>query len=298
MPAPSLWTRFRHTLGRAFRETGQVIDRVALRAIAHANNPKEGLGKIGKDPTYRFNEGHISRHRAQMPLLRRGEPILDLNASFIAPCASLIGYVRVGSGSSIWYGAVLRGDNANMGLGQDDEEWKQMTVEDRDMESFQLDGASAGGGIFIGNDTNVQDGVIITAKKDHTTIGDGVTIGHLAQIHSATIASNSLIGMGAILKPHSTVDSFSLIAAGAVVEEGASIPSGELWVGNPARKLRDLSQEEQKKLSYQSDEYVKVAQSHSHVMTLGGNIADDFEESISMSKKIEKGDPNEVSTNK
>ena len=255
MPAPSLWTRVRHTLGRAFRETGQAIDRVALRAIAHANNPKEGLGKLGTDPTYKFNEGHISRHRTQMPLLRRGQPIVeDPMNSFIAPCASLIGYVRVGSGSSIWYGAVLRGDNGNMGLGQNDEEWKLMTPEDREMESFQLDGASSGGGILIGKDSNVQDGVIITAKKHHTTIGDNVTIGHSAQIHSATIASNSLIGMGAILKPHCTVDSFSLIAAGAVIEEGVNVPSGELWVGNPARKIRDLTDEEKQKLSYQSQE--------------------------------------------
>jgi len=255
MPPPSLWIRARHALGRAFRETGQAIDRVALRAIAHANNSEEGLGRIGSDPSYKFNKGHISRHRTLMPLIRRGAPeIEDPNTTFVAPCATLIGCVRIGPGSSIWYGAVLRGDNTNIGIGQDEEEWKKLSIYDREMENMGLDGASAGGGIYIGSNTNVQDGVIMTSKTDHCTIGDKVTIGHSAQIHSSTVESNSLIGMGAILKKHTKVESFSFVAAGAVVEEGTTISSGELWVGSPARKMRDLTHTEKEKLKYQAEE--------------------------------------------
>ena len=259
MPAPSLWYRFRQTLGRAFRETGQAIDRVALRAIAHANDPSQKIGRIGGDPTYRFNEGHISRHRTQMPLLRRGQPNVDPNVSFIAPCSSLIGRVHVGPGSSIWYGSVLRADRCNMGIGQNEEEWKNMSSKDREMDNLGLDGISEGGGIYIGKDTNVQDGVIITATTDHCVIGDGVTIGHSAQIHSATVESNSLIGMGAVLKSNSKVESLSLIAAGAVIDEGVTVGTGELWVGNPARKLRDLSEDEKNKLIYQANEVSLLA---------------------------------------
>ena len=292
MPPPSLWTRIRHTLGRAFRETGQAIDRVALRASAHANHSQQQVGKFGSDPIYKFQEP-LSRHRNFMPLLRRGDPQLvfspspsslseeENNNCFIAPCSSLIGHVRIGKGSSVWYGAILRADQCNMGIDQSKnnsemyEQWKNNSSEfDRQMESQQLDGISAGGGIFIGENSNVQDGVIITSKQNHTNIGDYVTIGHSAQIHSATVESYSLIGMGSILKPNCKVESYSLIAAGAVVEEGVTVKRGELWVGNPAKKLRDLSEEEQFKLRFQAEEYVKVAATHCHVMELGGNIPD------------------------
>lgn len=283
MAPPSVWTYIRHTLGRAFRETGQALDRVALRAHAHANRPPS---VVGGDPTYKFNVGHISRHRTQMPLIRRGRPIVSPDITYLAPCASLIGYVRVGPRSSIWYGAVIRADQSNRGMSprdnsddedfhkEQDEEFQQILLEQRELENQGLDGVSSGGGIFIGSDTNVQDGVVITSAKDHTIIGDFVTIGHSAQIHSAKIESHSLIGMGSILKPFSKVESYAFLGAGAVVEEGVTIPKGELWVGNPARKLRDLTQEEQHRLVYQADEYVKVAETHQHVMELGGNVPD------------------------
>lgn len=99
-----------------------------------------------------------------------------------------------------------------------------------------------------------------------------ITKGHLAQIHSSTVGDFSLIGMGSILQEGSRVESESFIAAGAVVGPGVAVPSGELWVGNPARKLRDLSEKERARLHYQSSEYVQVAMSHRDVMELGGNL--------------------------
>ena len=89
--------------------------------------------------------------------------------------------------------------------------------------------------------------------------------------------------MGSVLQEGCRVEPESFIAAGAVISPGVVVPSGELWAGNPARKLRDLSDEERAKLHYQSDEYVQVAMGHRDVMKLGGNL---FEETL----PIEAGD--------
>ena len=82
--------------------------------------------------------------------------------------------------------------------------------------------------------------------------------------------------MGAILNPGSKVESLSFVAAGAVIGRGEVVKSGELWVGNPARKLRDLREDEKQRLYYQADEYVKLATSQNDAMELGGNISDEF----------------------
>jgi carbonic anhydrase/acetyltransferase-like protein (isoleucine patch superfamily) len=78
--------------------------------------------------------------------------------------------------------------------------------------------------------------------------------------------------MGAILCPGSHVERFSFVAAGAVVKDNTTVKSGELWVGNPARKIRDLSDKERQKLIYQADEYVKLSKTQMDVMELGGNV--------------------------
>jgi hypothetical protein len=101
-------------------------------------------------------------------------------------------------------------------------------------------------------------------------------VGHAAHIHSATVGDESLIGMGAILKPGSIVESQSFVAAGAVVERGTIVKGGEIWGGNPARKLRDLTNEEKGRLRIQAERYIDVANTHNHVMELGGNIPDSF----------------------
>jgi len=251
MPPPSILIRVRHAIGRAIRETGQALDRVGIRGNVHAHSKT----KFGDDP-YKFQD-HLSRHRNLMPLLKRGKPKIDDNVAFIAPCSSLIGTVHVGSGSSIWYKAILRADRANMGLGHSEdtqEKWKGMNKFKREEVDPDSDNSAGGGGIFIGKNSNIQDGCIITSNEDHTMIGDGVTIGHMASINSSTIESNCLIGMGSTLNPGSRVESLSFVAAGAVVGRDVTVKSGELWVGNPAKKLRDLTQEEKEKLFYQANE--------------------------------------------
>lgn len=129
-----------------------------------------------------------------------------------------------------------------------------------------------GGAVYIGNDTNLQDGAIVTAREHHCRIGVGVTIGHLAQLHSCTVHDYCLIGMGSVLNPGVVVETEALVAAGAVVPPDTVIRAGELWVGNPARKVRALDAAQRQRLHHQSREYVKVAATHRPVMQLGGNL--------------------------
>ena len=311
MGAPTLWQHCRQTIGRAWRESGQALDRVALRLASVAQTKYD----FGDEPTR--CQDFLSRHRQLSPLLAAGRPVVHPQVAYVAPCATLIGSVAVGEGASIWYGAVLRADTTAHAesFNQTDEELLKATVapvfiqagdetatkeEDALMRSeAQKDGEAipdkfsassfkvsegpfklpdpertpySGGGIVIGKDTNIQDGCILSARIGHCLVGQGVTVGHLAQIHSSTVGDFSLIGMGSILQEGSRIGREAFVAAGAVVRPGVEIPSGELWVGNPARKLRDLSDKERAKLHYQSSEYVQVAMGHRGIMELGGNL--------------------------
>ena len=132
--------------------------------------------------------------------------------SFIAPDAVLIGKVRVRAGASIWFGAVLRGDN----------EW-----------------------ITIGENSNVQDHSVIHADPGQpVVIGKGVTVGHRVIVHSATVGDGALIGMGAILLNRASIGARSLVGAGALVTEGKAFEEGKMILGAPARMQRDLGPEE------------------------------------------------------
>jgi gamma-carbonic anhydrase len=191
-------------------------------------------------------------------LLRRGAPIVSPKVAFVAPCSTMIGSVRVGPGASIWYKAILRADrcdNSQQFQKREEDEldyiWK--LDPDREIEP-KMTPADTGGLIRIGENSNVQDGAIITSRVNHTIVGKGVTIGHLAQIHSSKVGDFCLVGMGSMLCENVTVGTESFIAAGAVVPPGSVIPDGELWIGNPARKLRELSTIEREKLHFQSDE--------------------------------------------
>ena len=218
-----------------------------------------------------------------MPLLWSGKPVVHPNVAYLAPCATLIGSVYVGPGSSVWYGAVLRADECLNAEAFHENEAASKDLLDPDQiqmrEPWRLNSKDQdhhhGGAIFIGEDSNVQDGCILTSRVGHTVIGKGVTIGHLAQIHSATVDDYCLIGMGSIIGEGALVETESFVAAGAVIGPGQVIRSGELWVGNPARKLKDLSEKERQRLHYQSSEYVTVATAQHGVMSLGGNVAED-----------------------
>lgn len=129
--------------------------------------------------------------------------------AWVAPNATLIGAVEVAAGASVWYGAVLRGDNEP---------------------------------IVIGEDSNVQDNVVMhTDMGAPLTLGRGVSVGHSAVIHGARIGDDVLVGMGSIIMNRAVVGAGSLIAAGALVPEDMSIPERSLVVGVPAKIVRELS---------------------------------------------------------
>jgi len=153
-------------------------------------------------------------------------PELDADC-FIAPDAVLIGRVRVKKGASIWFGAVLRGDN----------DW-----------------------ITIGEDSNVQDQSIIHADPGQPVeIGKGVTIGHRVIIHSATVGEGSLIGMGAILLNRVRIGAHSLVGAGALVTEDKSFADGQMILGSPARAIKALTEEQVAGIRLSATTYVANA---------------------------------------
>lgn len=132
---------------------------------------------------------------------------------FIAPNATVIGDVVLGSRSSIWFQAVVRGDV----------NW-----------------------IKIGEDTNVQDGAVlhVTNKTHPLTIGDRVTIGHKACLHGCTLNDNCLIGIGAIILDGAVIGKNSLVGAGALVPPGKEYPDNSVIVGSPAKVVRKITDKE------------------------------------------------------
>lgn len=131
---------------------------------------------------------------------------------FIAPNATIVGDVICGDDCSFWFNAVVRGDVNS---------------------------------IRLGNKVNVQDGAVIhcTYQKTKTILGNHVSIGHNAIVHGCIVHDNVLIGMGAIVMDNCEIGSNSIIAAGAVLTEGTQVPSGCIYAGVPAKKVKDISQE-------------------------------------------------------
>ncbi len=131
---------------------------------------------------------------------------------FVAPNATIVGDVKMGSECSVWFNAVVRGDVNS---------------------------------IVMGNKVNIQDGACIhcTYEKTKTVIGNNVSIGHNAIVHGCTVEDNVLIGMGAIVMDRVKIGSNSIIAAGAVVLEDTVVPSGSIFAGVPAKKVKDISQD-------------------------------------------------------
>ncbi len=144
---------------------------------------------------------------------------------WIAPNAVVVGKVRLERDASIWFGAVLRGDN-------------------------EL--------IHIGERTNVQDGCVFhTDMGFPLTIGPGVTIGHMAMLHGCTIARNTLIGIGTTILNGSHIGENCIIGAHALIPEGKTIPDNSLVVGSPGRIVRKLGDEEAHGLTHLAEHYVQ-----------------------------------------
>ncbi len=153
---------------------------------------------------------------------------------YVDPAATVIGEVALGDDVSIWPGCVVRGD-VNF--------------------------------IRIGARSNIQDGTVIHVSHDGphaklggfaTVIGADVTIGHKAIIHACRIEDAVLIGMGAVLLDGAVVRKHGFVGAGALVAPGKEVGEGELWLGNPARKVRVLSDAEIEGLHYSAQHYVRL----------------------------------------
>lgn len=174
-------------------------------------------------------------------------------AAFIAPNASVIGEVNVGSGSSVWYGATFRGRSTKR-VG------KKMILIRYNVSVSDINH------ITIGNHTNVLDAAIIHVAKIHrdipTIIGNHVTIGPSSIIHACTIGSNCIIGTGTQILDGSVVESESIVAAGSIVTYGKVISSGQLWSGVPARYVRDLTTEEKAFIKQSAIEYAELSLIH------------------------------------
>ena len=139
------------------------------------------------------------------------EPSLGKN-TFVAPNATIVGDVICGDDCSFWFNAVVRGDVNS---------------------------------IRLGNKVNIQDGAVIhcTYQKTKTILGNNVSVGHNAIVHGSLVHDNVLIGMGAIVMDNCEIGSNSIIAAGAVLTEGTIVPSGCIYAGVPAKKVKDISEE-------------------------------------------------------
>ena len=160
-------------------------------------------------------------------------PTLGARA-YIDPAACVIGDVVLGEDVSIWPFTVVRGD-VNF--------------------------------IRIGDRTNIQDGTVIHVSHDGphaklggfaTRIGSDVTIGHKAVIHACTIEDAVLVGMGAIVLDGALVKKHGFVGAGALIPPGKVVGEGELWLGNPARKARLLTEAEIEALYYSAGHYVRL----------------------------------------
>ena len=160
------------------------------------------------------------------------------DAAFVAESADVVGDVEIGAGSSIWYACVLRGDINR---------------------------------IRIGRNTNIQDGSVIHVNHDPTGdyretgggmptfIGDDITVGHMALLHACTLEDGSFVGMRAVVMDRAVVRSGAMVAAGALLTPGKEVPSGQLWVGSPARYLRNLRPGEIEHNVTITRHYVKLA---------------------------------------
>jgi carbonic anhydrase/acetyltransferase-like protein (isoleucine patch superfamily) len=152
-------------------------------------------------------------------------PVLPEQGRYwIAPDAHVIGRVRLGLDVGIWFGAVLRGDN-------------------------EL--------IDIGDATNIQEGALLhTDEGAPLSVGAGCTIGHHAILHGCTIGENSLIGMGATILNHARIGRNCLVGASALVTEGKEFPDNSLIVGTPAKAIRVLDDDAIERLRWSARHYV------------------------------------------
>ena len=158
------------------------------------------------------------------------KPIIH-KSCYISQNTSIIGDVKIGKDTSIWFGTTIRGD---------------MNY------------------IEIGQRTNIQDNSIVHVTTDiaPTIIGDGVTIGHGAIIHGCKIKDNCLIGMGSIIMDEAIINEGSMIAAGAIITPKTIVPKNTLMVGIPAKPIREITKNEYNEILDRSQHYIDFSKKY------------------------------------
>ena len=150
--------------------------------------------------------------------------------SFVADDATIVGDVKLGVDTSIWYGTVVRGDVAS---------------------------------IRIGAETNIQDLSVVHPQTDEEIeIGDGITIGHGVIFHGRRLGSRCLVGMGAIVMRGVLIGEDCIIGAGALLTEDLEIPDGSVVMGNPGKLVRAITDAERERIREAAATYVRLAHSH------------------------------------
>jgi carbonic anhydrase/acetyltransferase-like protein (isoleucine patch superfamily) len=165
----------------------------------------------------------IRSYRGQWPKIA--------SSAYVDPAATIIGDVTIGESSSVWPGAVIRGDINT---------------------------------IRIGARTNIQDGAVLHVMREKfgLELGDSVTVGHGAVLHGCKIESRVLVGMGAIVLNGAHVGGGSIIAAGTLVLEGTAVPPGSLFLGHPGKFLRGLAPEDLESIDRYAARYVEYAETY------------------------------------
>lgn len=149
-------------------------------------------------------------------------------SAWVAESAQVIGDVRLAPGSSVWFGATLRGDTEP---------------------------------IVVGEGSNIQDGSVLhTDRNLPLTIGRHVTVGHQVMLHGCTIGDESLIGIGAIVLNGAKIGKNCLVGAGALVTEGKEFPDGSMIIGSPAKAMRQLTPEQIEGLRRSAQHYMENAE--------------------------------------
>ena len=162
-----------------------------------------------------------------MPIYALGDYRLETASEeyWIAPSANVIGRVRLERNASVWWGAVIRGDN-------------------------EL--------ITIGENSNIQDGAVLhTDMGAPLTVGRNVTVGHLVMLHGCTIGDNSLIGIGSVILNNTKIGKNCLIAGNTFIGENKEIPDNSFVMGAPGRVVREVSPELEKTLAWSAHHYVE-----------------------------------------
>ncbi len=182
--------------------------------------------------TDKVNAQFIAPHHDVTPMLAAG--------AWVHPRATVIGEVSLGADASVWPGAVIRGDVNS---------------------------------IAIGEASNIQDGSVLHVS--HKTpdnpaggplvVGARVTVGHTVILHACTIEDECLIGMGSIILDRAVIRKHVLLGAGSLVPEGRVLESGYLYLGRPARQVRELTADEMAYFNYSARHYVQLARSYQNV---------------------------------